>query len=173
MSKILLETARLRLREMEWEDYEFVAGMLADPEVMRFYPRVYSADEAKEWLERQLLRYQQDCHGLWLVEERMTGQPLGQVGLLQQEVEGEWLLEIGYLIARPFWRQGFASEAAIGCQQYAFEQLDAERVHSLIRPVNIPSQRTALKGGLKPIRLVMFKDYEHLLFAKDRPAPAV
>jgi hypothetical protein len=39
MSKIILQTARLTLREMTWDDLDFVATMLADPQVMRFYAK--------------------------------------------------------------------------------------------------------------------------------------
>ena len=43
-----LETPRLALREMSLDDLDFVAAMLGHPEVMRFYPKVYSRDEARE-----------------------------------------------------------------------------------------------------------------------------
>jgi RimJ/RimL family protein N-acetyltransferase len=43
-------------------------------------------------------------------------------------------------------------------------------VISLIRPVNTPSQRVALRIGLKPEKMTMFRDYEHLFFSMSRPA---
>ena len=54
--KIILETERLQLREMIPADLEFVAAMLDDPEVMRFYPRRYTRAEAEGWIERQRRR---------------------------------------------------------------------------------------------------------------------
>jgi hypothetical protein len=39
MSKYFLQTARLELREMTWGDLGFVATMLGDPQVIRFYPK--------------------------------------------------------------------------------------------------------------------------------------
>ena len=108
----LLETDRLLLREMSQGDLDFVATMLADPEVMRFYPKAYSREESAEWVERQIARYARDGHGLWLVTLRETGRPVGQVGLTFQSVDGIAEPEVGYLIHRPFWRRGFAAEAA-------------------------------------------------------------
>ena len=67
--------------KMSLEDLDFVATMLADPQVMRFYPKCYSRVESATWIERQLERYSRDGHGLWLVLERGAGQPVGQVGL--------------------------------------------------------------------------------------------
>ena len=57
LMKFILETDRLILREMSLADADFVAAMLADPEVMRFYPRCYSRQETEAWIQRQLDRY--------------------------------------------------------------------------------------------------------------------
>jgi len=48
-----LETPRLRLRQMSLGDLDFVAAMLSHPEVMRFYPKLHSRQEATLWIERQ------------------------------------------------------------------------------------------------------------------------
>jgi len=160
----ILTTNRLRLREMVIGDLDFVAKMLACPEVMRYYPQVYNREEAAGWLERQLNRYREDGYGLWLVEDRNTREPVGQVGVNLQQIEKQPIVEVGYLIDQPFWQKGYAIEAASACKEYAFCQLHAEAVHSLIRPANIPSQRVALRNGMKPIRLVTFKNLDHLLF---------
>ncbi|HEY4232565.1 MAG TPA: GNAT family N-acetyltransferase [Lacipirellulaceae bacterium] len=170
MSKVILQTARLALREMTWDDLDFVATMLADPQVMRYYPKCYSRDEAKAWVQKQLNRYRDNGHGLWLAINCQTSEPIGQVGLVRQEVEGAQELEIGYLIHHPHWRQGYATEAAAAVRDYTFDELGHERVGTLIRPVNIPSQRVAVRIGLKPEKLVMFRDYEHLVFSMSRPA---
>src|SRR5262245_14683122 len=98
----ILETARLQLREMSLADLDLVATMMSHLEVMRFYPKLYSRDEAQAWIERQIERYAEHGHGLWLVLERETGQPIGQAGLVMQEVDGIQEPEIGYLIHRPF-----------------------------------------------------------------------
>jgi [ribosomal protein S5]-alanine N-acetyltransferase len=172
MTRFELQTPRLMLREMTWDDLDFVAAMLADPRVMRFYSKCYSRDEAKAWVQRQLDRYREDGHGLWLVSQRIGGEPVGQVGLLTQRVDGIDEPEIGYLIHAPHWRQGYASEAAAAVRDYALHALAKRRVISLIRPVNVPSQRVALRMGLKPEKLTMFRDYEHLVFSMSEPIAA-
>jgi [ribosomal protein S5]-alanine N-acetyltransferase len=168
MTDPILVTERLSLREIKWDDLDFLAAMLGDPLVMRHYPKPHTREEAAAWLDRNLVRYANDGHGFWLVSDRANGQPLGQVGLVKQIVEGveEW--EIGYLIHAPFWRRGYASEAAAAVRDYAFGVLDKRRIISLVRPVNIPSQRVALRIGSKPERLVMYHDLEHILFSQER-----
>ena len=100
--KQILETPRLILHEMSPSDLDFVAAMLADPQVMRFYPKCYSRQESETWVQRQLNRYTTTGHGLWLVLDKAGGQPVGQVGLLIQNVGGVDEKELGYLIHRPF-----------------------------------------------------------------------
>ncbi len=167
--KAVLETQRLRLREMNHDDLEFISEMLADPEVMRFYPRPRTREESQAWVERQLRRYTDDGHGLWLVVDCMSGNPVGQVGLAMQEVEATWQPEIGYLIHKPYWRRGYATEAALGVRDHAFNFLGKGRVISLIRPENIPSQGVARKLGMVPEREVRFKGLRHIVFAVSRP----
>jgi RimJ/RimL family protein N-acetyltransferase len=166
----VFETERLRAREMTPDDLDFVAAMLAHPEVMRFYPRRCSREEARGWVERQVARYREHGHGLWLIEERAGGEPVGQVGLVRQQVNGAPEPEVGYLVHRPFWRRGYAAEAALATRDHAFRALDLPRVVSLIRPENLPSQGVAGKLGMRPEGTTLHAGMEHLVFAVSRPA---
>jgi RimJ/RimL family protein N-acetyltransferase len=161
----ILETKRLTLREMTLADLEFVFSMLADPEVMRYYPKTYSREEAEAWIDRQLARYRSHGHGLWLVSDKETREPVGQVGLAPHIVDGIEEPEVGYLIHRPFWRRGLASEAAAGVRDYAFDVLGKPHVISLIRPENTPSQGVARKIGMQPSKRTIFAGLEHIVFA--------
>jgi RimJ/RimL family protein N-acetyltransferase len=163
-----LTSERLNFRVMNAGDLGFVAEMVCDPEVMRFYPQVLDRAGAEGWLDRLLDRQSRDGYSFWHVSDRLTGEPLGQVGLLRQEVDGVLELEIGYMLRRQCWRKGYAREAACAVRDYAFHVLDKERVISLVRPVNVPSQRVALAYGAKPEKLVQWRDFEHLVFALRR-----
>lgn len=165
----ILVTSRLALREMCASDLDFVAAMLADPEVMRFYPKCYSRDEAEAWLKRQVERYARHGHGLWLVLDKSTGDPVGQVGLTLQEVDGVDEPEVGYLIHRPFWRRGFATEAAIATRDYAFNTLRKPRVISLVRPENVPSQGVAMKMRMSVEKSTLHAGLVHFVFAVSAP----
>lgn len=162
--KLVLETPRLLLREMSHADLPFVAGMLGHPEVSRYYERRFGFEEARAWLDRQLERYARDGHGLWLVVDRASGAPLGQVGLALQEVEGVRRPEIGWLLDRPFWGKGYATEAGIATRDAAFARWGYPEVISLIRPVNGPSRRVAERVGLRPGPRVGFHGFEHIVY---------
>src|SRR5262245_55619846 len=98
----ILETSRLRLRELLPADVDFMAEMRADAEVMRYYPRRMTRDLAADWIDRQIARYRTDGHGLWLAEEREGGKPIGQIGLVRQNIHGVDECEVGYLIHTPY-----------------------------------------------------------------------
>jgi RimJ/RimL family protein N-acetyltransferase len=162
---------RLAFRELTPGDLDFVADLLGHPEVMRYYPKVQTRDEAMAWIDRQLGRYARDGHGMWLVSDRATGEPRGQVGLAMQEIDGVAEPEIGYLIHRPFWRQGLATEAALATRAWAFETRGLPRVISLIRPENLPSQGVAGKLGMTPGKRALFHGFEHIVFSVRNGLP--
>lgn len=168
--KTVLETERLKLRELSLNDIHFMAEMLADAEVMRYYPRRLTRELATDWVERQIVRYEADGYGLWLAERKDTGDPVGQIGLVRQLIHEVDETEIGYLIHTPFWRHGFATEGALACRDYAFTVLKKPRVISLVRPENEPSQGVARNLGMDVVGRAPHGGYEHLVFAVSNPA---
>jgi [ribosomal protein S5]-alanine N-acetyltransferase len=172
MSNVILETTRLRLRELAASDLDFVAAMLDDADVMRYYPQRLDRAAALVWIERQQMRYSRDGHGLWLVLDRETDEPVGQVGLVTHELTGlprARYPEIGYLLHRPFWHRGFATEAAAGVRDHAFRAAHYDQVISLIRAVNEPSQAVARRLGMSIIGETEFAGLPHLVFGLNAP----
>jgi RimJ/RimL family protein N-acetyltransferase len=168
----VLVTERLHLRELVATDLDFLAALLGDPEVMRYYPKPLTREEASGWLERQRERYRRDGHGLWLVSRKESGEPVGQVGVLEQDLGGVVETEVGYLVARAHWRQGIAFEAASACRDYAFQRLGRRHVVSLIRPENGRSRGVARKMGMTEERVIEWRGYRHAVFgihAQDPP----
>lgn len=163
----VLETPRLRLREMEDGDLAFVAEMLADPAVMRYYPKTLDREEARAWLDRQRALYQRDGHGLWLVERREGFEPVGQVGLVAQDLDDGVHPEVGYLIHVPFQRRGYATEAARAVRDHAFQARGYAYVVSFIRPENVPSQKVAWNLGMEPTRMIRRANLDHVVFRVD------
>jgi ribosomal-protein-alanine N-acetyltransferase len=166
--KIILETSRLLLREMTLDDLDFVAAMLADPEVMRYYPRCCSREESEAWIRRQRVRYATDGFGFWLAVARKTGEPAGQAGLLMQDLEGVMRVGLGYLMHRPFWRRGLAYEACTDIFEHAFETRGMGRIVSPIRPENEPSRRLAEKLGMIPERQIEYAGFQHIIYTRSR-----
>jgi RimJ/RimL family protein N-acetyltransferase len=75
---------------------------------------------------------------------------------------------VGYIIHRPFWRQGYATEAASACRDYAFGKLGKKRIVVLVRPENTVSQIIARKIGTRPEGETMLAGFVHTVFAAAR-----
>jgi [ribosomal protein S5]-alanine N-acetyltransferase len=164
MSAIRIETDRLLIRELQDSDLDFVAEMLGDPEVMRYWAKPYSREEAAEWIARHRKRYETDGFGYWLALSKKDARPIGQVGLLAQEFDGRKEVGLGYIIHRPFWRHGYAEEGAKACAQYGFQKLRLEKIVILIRPENEPSIELARKLGAEPITQTNYSEFVHDVF---------
>jgi len=116
--------------------------------------------------------YKEYSFGLWAVVLKERGAMIGQCGLTMQSYNGGKVLEIGYLLQKEYWHQGYASEAAIACKDYAFDKLQAEEVYSIIRDTNIPSQNVARRNGMtcvdKFVKHYKGIDMPHFLFSAKR-----
>lgn len=162
---MILKTHRLILRKMTLDDLDFIHSIISDPETMRFYPAPFDFEGTKKWVGRNLERYEEHGCAFYVVCDKETLAPMGQVGILMQTVQDKLIHEVGYLMHRSYWRNGYASEAAIACRDLAFREFDAPVVHSIIHPDNIPSQGVARKMGMQPYpELVEFHGGEFLLF---------
>ena len=146
---MILETERLYLRELGQGDFEALCQILKDPAVMYAYEGAFDSGEVQEWLDRQIFRYQKWGFGLWAVILKESGELIGQCGLTMQPWKEKEVLEIGYLFWRAFWHQGYATEAAKGCKDYAFKVLHAQEVCSIIRDTNLASKNVAIRNGMK------------------------
>jgi RimJ/RimL family protein N-acetyltransferase len=141
-----LETARLLLRQFREADLDDWARMTADPEVMRYVGgSPLSRDEAWRGLGYVLGHWKIRGYGLWAAEEKASGRLVGRIGLYRPE--GWPGLEVGWLVDRARWGEGFASEGGAASMQYAFEMLRAPRLISVIEPPNQASIRVAEKLG--------------------------
>ncbi|HEX3471843.1 MAG TPA: GNAT family N-acetyltransferase [Silvibacterium sp.] len=163
--RIWIETARLLLRPLTRDDEDALAAVLSDAETMRWYPRVFTRDEVRAWIERQIDRYASGSGLLGLVEKQ-SGRLIGDCGTVWQEIDGSTELEIGYHVNRERWNQGFASEGARAMIDYAFEKLGVERVVSMIRPENLASRRVAEKNGLTVDRVVFWRDFDTCVYRR-------
>lgn len=161
---VVLETKRLLLREMSIDDLDFIAGMMADPEVMEFYPQCYSRSDSESWIGRVRKPYAEDGHALWLTVDKNSRNPIGQVGLVQQMIDETVETEEGYMLERKNWNRGFATEAATAARDFAFQTLGKSKVISLIRPSNVPSQRVAIRLGMLPENTTYYAGTKHLIF---------
>jgi ribosomal-protein-alanine N-acetyltransferase len=163
----VLETPRLRLRQLRLDetDIEAISAIFGDPVAMQFFPSTYNRINVEEFIERQLKRYATEGYGLWAITLKTNGQVIGDCGLARQLVNDTQEVEVGYHVNRSFQKEGYATEAALGCMNLAFDQLGLSRLISMIRPENVPSRRVAEKNGMTVEAEVFWHGYMHLLYS--------
>lgn len=145
---MILDTEHLILRELTLHDLQFLYPILSDEETMQYYPRPYSREEVRGWIERSLLSYRENNFGLWAIELKQTGVFIGQCGITLQNINGNCVPEIGYHIDRRYWNMGYGTEAAQGCLDYGFHQLQLDEIFIHTYTKNLPSIRIAQKLGM-------------------------
>ena len=169
---MIIETNRLMLREIQPSDYCALSQILQCSDVMYAYGGVFSDAETQAWLDKQIKNYQEYGFGLWAVILKTTGEMIGQCGLTMQKYKENQVLEVGYLFQKSFWHNGFAIESASACRDYAFNELNAEEVFSIIRDTNTASQNVAKRNGMT-IKDTFVKHYRgidmpHYLYSVKR-----
>ena len=149
-------------------DADAMEAVLGDPVAMQYYPAAFDRQTVEAWIGKNLARYRRDGHSFWATLLKETGELIGDCGCAVQEVEGRNEVEIGYHVRRDLWGNGFATEAARACMEYAFARLGAKRVISMIRPENQQSRRVAEKNGLVCEKIVFWHGYDHCIYAKNK-----
>ena len=114
------------------------------------------------WIEWNRRNYVEHGFGLWVIETH-DGGFVGDCGLTMQEVEGDWMVEVGWHVQAPLRRQGYAAEAASAVRTAA-RDAGVEHLIAIIRPDNVASQGVARKIGLVLEREIHKNGREAMVF---------
>ena len=142
-----IETERLILRGWREADLDPLAEMYADKKVVRYLGNPQTATREDTWRSIAMMigHWGLRGYGPWALEEKATGAFVGRSGLYYPE--GWPGLEVGWVLAPEHWGKGYATEAGRASIAWAFDELGAEHVISLIHPKNEPSIRVAERIG--------------------------
>jgi len=123
----VLESQRLILDAARESDVPAIADALADFDIAKNLataPHPYSEKDARDFLVRAAEGRARGEDYCFAIRRKTDDLVLGCCGLHLKK--GTY--EIGYWIAKPFWRQGFATEAAARLVEFAFADLKAAEV---------------------------------------------
>ena len=142
------ETVRLVLRPFSALDAVSLHKILSVEGMLRYYPTSEPPDleRVERLVSRQIEHWAEHGYGWWAVEDKSTTELLGWSGLQYLPETNE--IEIGYLLARPYWGRGLATEAAQVGINYGFDHLQIPTIIGIVHPENIASQRVLEKIGL-------------------------
>jgi len=145
----VLESPRLRLRRLKLEDVPDVFQYNSDPEVVRYllWTRHTSESETRADLQRVIERYGKTSDLRWGIELKSTGHIIGGCKLACRMEHKR--AEVGYVLARPHWGQGYAAEAVREIAHYGFEFLELVRIEALTFAEHVMSGRVLDKCGFQ------------------------
>lgn len=147
---IEFETDRLRLRRLVLDDAPFILRLVNEPSWLRFIGDrgVHNLDEARQYITGGPQRlYAAYGFGLFLVESRAEGQPLGLCGLIKRDTLPD--VDIGFAFLPEHWGQGYAREAAAATLRYARERHGLARVVAITSLDNTASGRVLETVGMR------------------------
>jgi RimJ/RimL family protein N-acetyltransferase len=166
----ILETERLSLRHLSTDDAPFILELLNEPAfIANIADRgVRTIADAHSYIETgPIASYKQFGFGLYLVELKESGIPIGMCGLLKREYLPD--ADIGYAFLERFWSKGYAYESASAVMDYAQNVLRLRRILATTTLDNHGSIRVLEKMGFRFDRLITLPGYdgESRLFVFD------
>ena len=140
----VLRTPRLVLRPFALSDAARVAELAGDREVAATtlrIPHPYDAHMAEEWIADHRTAYEDGRLATFAITTA-AGVLIGSIGLSLHSDHARG--EMGYWIGKPYWGQGYATEAASAVLRFGFEALALHRIHAHHMTAN-PASGTVLK----------------------------
>lgn len=168
---VILETRRLILRPWSPVDAEAAFRIYGDPEVvgmMEGQPDSSVEVTRENLVNRVMAHHEEHGFGMWAVEEKVTGEVIGNCGL--KYLDGGPEIEVGYHFAREAWGKGYATEAARACVEYGFNKLGLHRIVGVVLPSNVRSQRVLENAGLVRRGMGHYYGKDLLYYVAERPS---
>jgi [ribosomal protein S5]-alanine N-acetyltransferase len=155
----VIETERLALRRLSFEDSQFIVELLNDPLWLRFIgdKGVRTLDDARSYIVNgPLSMYERLGFGLYLAELKDDYTPIGLCGLLKRDDLED--VDIGFAFLEEFRGKGYAYEAALAVMDYGRKVLGKERILAITSLDNDASVKLLTKLGLKFKKIIRLAD---------------
>lgn len=162
---LIIETPRLYLRKFVMEDTDWLAEIYADTEVMKYIATgvTIPSELVKRGIERRIKNYDDGTYPEGVIISKSDNIPIGHCGfsLLQDKSD----VEIAYLLDKPYWGRGYATEISSAMLRHGFETLGYKRVVGIVYPQNIHSAKVLEKIGMTYEKEVEFWSIKFRLYA--------
>ncbi len=139
------------------EDLPTMAKINADNEVMAYFPAPVNVAGTSAFIERMQAQYAEKNYCYFAVDLLVDQTFIGFIGLNDQSFHAEFTqyVDIGWRLDKKFWHNGYASEGAKKCLEYAFQELNLGTIQSIAPTINLPSIQVMKKIGME--KLLTFK----------------
>ena len=144
----ILQTKRLILRHPKIEDASIIFSVVSSPEFPEQLPlkEMDSLHKIETWLHRLIEFWAEGRAYSWIMEERDSGQLLGQVTLSKIKGDHRWVL--AFWTHPDCWGKGYATEGSNQVLEFGFETLKAKTIWASAGKWNLGSKRVLEKLGM-------------------------
>ena len=163
---------RLGFRNWKSTDLAAFAELNADEDVMEHFPKTLTEKETENLIQRFINHYDKNGHTYFATEIIDSGEFIGFIGLAFQEYETNFTpaIDIGWRLKKSAWGNGYATEGAKRCLDFAFNDLNVKEVIATCTEKNHPSENVMKKigmmkkGAFNHPELKMFPEYEKCIY---------
>lgn len=161
----LFTSARLGFRNWLHSDLEKLAAINSDPKVMEFFPGVLTLHETSDFIERMQEQFSKKGFCYFAVDKLADNEFIGFIGLSEKTFAADFTpcVDIGWRLKSSEWGNGYATEGAKRCLEYAFRELDLKSVVAMAPIINIKSEKIMQKIGMQKV-----KTFLHPLLENDK-----
>ncbi|MEO8606360.1 MAG: GNAT family N-acetyltransferase [Chloroflexota bacterium] len=151
----LIETQRLSIRKLVAEDAPFILELVNEPAFIKNIADrgVRNLDDARKYIaDGPITMYERYGFGLFAVELKESGVPIGMCGLIKRDSLED--VDLGYAFFERHWGQGYASEAAAAVIDYGRKTFGLKRIVAITAQHNEGSINVLKKMGFQFEKLI-------------------
>ena len=164
----IIECDRFYLREYQESDYADLSAIYQDAENMKYFGAPYDDKMMRRLIDWTMTNYKRYGFGFWAIIDKKSGEFVGDCGLSLQNIDGEWLPEIGYHIKFKYHNMGYASEAAQLVKAYIFKNYTYNALYGYTTKDNIPSIKVMMKNGMSFVKEFSKDDDIYVVYTVKR-----
>jgi RimJ/RimL family protein N-acetyltransferase len=164
----IIETERLRLRMISGDDLDDLAGMFADPDVVKYVGdgQPGNREDAIKTIQSMGAHWRNHGFGRWVATDKANGAFLGFGGL--RSLFGT--PEVVYHLAKAQWHKGLATELGRASLRFGFEDRSFERIVAIAKPANAASIHVMEKLGMQFEKHASYYDIDVVQYSISREA---
>ncbi|WP_456441287.1 GNAT family N-acetyltransferase [Psychroserpens sp.] len=149
----IFKSERLGFRNWEKRDLTEFANINADLDVMEYFPKPLTKPETSNFIDRLQKHYKKNGYNYFATEILKTGELIGFIGLAYQDYKTQFTpaTDIGWRLKKRAWGNGYATEGAKKCLEFAFKELNLEKIISVFTEKNTKSEHIMKKIGMDKI----------------------
>lgn len=165
-----MQAARLRLERWNHLHFSCFAEIARDREVMRFINGgiPWTDDEIRGFVRRQMRHRAQCKFCLWRIVRKPDGKMMGFCGLQPLSLDNRREVEIGWWLAKKYWRRGLATEAARLAMKHGFKTAGLKRIVAIAMPQNAASRHVMRKIGMRYERESVRRGFDVVVYSVSR-----